>query len=369
MKAQLVGEYLAPVSEAVVAAAAAQVHAIVIGPPGYGKSALLRSFVAQCLSPAILLSCDESTPPSRVRGRPHAGALLEGREVTCTDGSLLDPEVEGAVIDEITRASPIVWDALLPVLERSRPVVLATANWLADEDRVRALHDRIALWIWPSVSLTPQIAADIASAELLRVALERERGDGHIARAGAAYTRPEWPEPESLREVWNMTPVMRSVSAVQEAVRGLVEEAAKAGFQVNPRRVAQWARILWGRTCLDRAAAEWDSVSPSAMRALAYAYPASDESEASRWRQVTLRVVDRVGALIEAIFGEVKERLQGVAAAPPAERGPRAMELGRWIAETEEKLRAIPDPRAEEVVRGLNSWYRDAVLGIDPWAK
>lgn len=365
---KLVGSYLNALSETAVAAAAGQVAVLSVGPPGCGKSALLRSFANWFLSPALAVSCDESTPPSRVKGRPHPAALLQGREVTRVEGSLADHVLNGAVIDEITRANPLVWDALLPFLERTRPIVLATANWLVDDDRVQALHDRITFWVWTTPAMTPQMAADIAASGIQRLELERTAPDNDALRMGAVYWRDEWPEPAALRQVWGMAPGRKAAAAIQDAVRALADEALKAGFLPNPRRITQWMRVLYGRTCLEMGTADWDGVADVALRALVHAWPAADESEAATWRQVALRVVDTVGATIEAILGEVKERLQRVAGLSPTERGQQAMVLGRWIAEKQAQLQAIADSRAAGIVATLDQWFRQAITGVDPWA-
>lgn len=361
---ELVGSYIKTLSDAALAAACGRVHAILLGPPGWGKSSLLRSFAARTVGPALFLSCDPTTPASKALGRLHAGALLEGRDVLRTEGSLADPEIRSAVVDEIFRASDPLWDALLPVLERDRPVVFATANWVAKGDRLAALKDRIALWAWASPSLAPADAAAVAEAALARLALN----GSPEAALGACWSLPDWPEPEALAEVWKMRPSPKAAKAVSEAVRALAEEALREGFAPNPRRVDQWARILYGRTCLERGAAEWDSVADFALRALVFAWPSESEEDAAAWRHVALKIVDRTGALIDAVLAEIRERLRAVAAAKPEDRATRIMETSRFLAEKDAALKAVPDPRAAEVRKSLDRWFRLAVQGMDPWS-
>ncbi|MEM3790663.1 MAG: AAA family ATPase [Thermoproteota archaeon] len=364
----LSGSYLDPAAEAVLAAACGRVHALVLGAPGWGKSVLVRSFARAYLAPALAISCDPSTPPSKAAGRPHVGALLEGREVLFVEGSLADRALRGAVIDEVFRASDPLWDALLPVLERSRPVVLATANWVAQGDRVEALKDRIGLWVWLQAAATPSELGAVAEAALHRLALPPSGGDDSAA-LGAVFSHPAWPDaPEAVREVWEMKPSPAAIRAVAEAVEVLAREAVQEGFIPNPRRADQWARLIFGRTCLEKGSPEWDAPSQTALRALAFAWPASSEEEAAAWRQVALRVVDRVGALIEALLGEIKGRLQSLAQMPPERRAQAAMEVSRFLAEKEEALKAIADERAERVRQALDRWYRLAIMGQDPWS-
>ncbi|MGC9025697.1 MAG: AAA family ATPase [Chloroflexia bacterium] len=367
-KISLAGSYLDPAAESVLAASCGRVHALILGAPGWGKSVLARSFAGTYLSPSLALSCDPSTPPSRAPGRPHVGALLEGRERTFTEGSLSDRALRGAVLDEIFRASDPLWDALLPVLERPLPVVLATANWVAKGDRVEALKDRVALWVWLSVSASPQDLGAVADAALQRLALQ-VADEGDAAALGAVFRHPAWPDnPEAIREVWQMAPTPRAVQAVREVVESLAREALQAGFAPNPRRADQWARLIFGRTCLERASPDWAAPAEAALRALAYAWPASSEEEAATWRQVALRVVDRTGALVEALLGEIKSQLQTLASLPPERRAQMAMEVSRFLAEKEEALRAIPDERATRARKALDRWYRLAIMGRDPWA-
>lgn len=358
----LVGKYLEDLSLAARAAAAARVHLIVLSPPGWGKSSFLRSFAYHVLPPSLVITCDPTTPPSKARGRPHAGALLEGREVMNLDGTLLDPSLKSAVVDEIFRASDPLWDALLPVLERPLPVVLATANWVAKGDRVEALKDRIALWVWLFPVLTSDEAAHIAA-----TALQGSSDGDEASLIGADFSFPGWPEREAIREVWKMTPGPRTVRAVSEMVRSLVDEARQEGFEVNPRRVAQWARIVYFLSALELGQADFDSPTTEAQRALVFAYPADSREVATSWKQVALRVVDRVLAVIEATLAEIKARLSELASAPPTERAGMAVTVSAFLAEKENLLKNLHDPRAEEILHAMDSWFRQAIMGRNPW--
>lgn len=361
------GGYLKDIQEAVWASLSSRQHLIVVGAPGWGKSAFLRSAARRTFRKALFLSVDPSTPPSRVRGRPHAGKLLQGVEEPYLEGTLLDPELEGAVVDEIFRGSEAFFDALLPVLERNRPLVFATANWVAEDERVEALRDRIGLWVHLSPFLDEETVRSVTGLAL-------REGEDLVALL-SAHHEVEVPPRELLEAVWRKPASREEEEEVVGRLTGLVEILEKEGFVLSPRRVRSMALVLY-RTSLLYGDGEWRGVRQEAVRALRFCYPTVDAEEARRFatalrrtedpRLVWIedRLVEYAGELrrrrgrpeeIGAVLARLKNLLEeagkvGLDREAQARFMQKAAQLAQVAARGQDPVRALPKP--EEILRG-----------------
>lgn len=361
---RLYGGYLADLREAVAAAAASLQHLVVVGAPGWGKSAYLRSAARRLFGRVLLLSLDPAVPPSRVRGRPHPGRLLEGEEVVRVEGTLLDPSLEAAVLDEVFRASDPVFDALLPVLEGRRPLVLATANWVAKGDRVEALKDRFALW------LHLQPAADGGLMEgVARTALEGSLLPSSQEEAlRAAFEDPGLPPREELVRVWRSRPGRRAVEATAAAVREVGEAALRAGFAPNPRRIEAWARVVYGMGALLKGE-DFEEAPPEALKALRFAWPTADPEEARAFARTVLEIASPGEAWTEARLAELLELFREIREGNPEERNrtiSRAARLVNRLEEEGRRIRGVDPNRLRRLVERATRALMEAAAGGDP---
>lgn len=365
-KPMLVGGYINDLAAAVNAAVIGQEHMVAIGGPGTGKSTFVRSYATN-LGQTLWISCDPTTPPSIAKGRPHIGALLEtGQEITRVEGTFLDPRMRFVVADEAFRASDPLWDAMLYLLEKHDPQFLMTANWIAKGDRVNAFKDRVAIWCHLVATMSPAEAGLVAGSTMDRIAIE---GTDDASLLGAMYTHPSWPDPAQVWFAWSCRPGPKAKAAVSAVVAALADEAITNKFFPNPRRVSQWSRILYRVTCYHTGQPEWGTVAPEAQKALMYAWPTESDTEAAKWKQVALKVVDKIGAIIMGHLAKIKEKLQAFAALDAAPRGQQTPEVAKFLFDVEGQLTQINDPRATEVIGSLNLWFRLASAGIDPWAQ
>src|SRR5262245_26867133 len=105
-------------AELVVLAAVAQEHLLVIGPPGTGKSAVVRR-VAQALGGDYFeYLLGRFTEPSELFGTVDLKKLREGTVETDVTGML--PEADVAFLDEVFLGSTAILNTLLTVLKERR---------------------------------------------------------------------------------------------------------------------------------------------------------------------------------------------------------------------------------------------------------
>ncbi len=144
-----------PLAELIVLAAVAQEHLLVVGPPGTGKSAVVRR-VAQALGGRYFeYLLGRFTEPSELFGPVDLRKLREGTVETDVTGML--PEAEVAFLDEVFLGSTAVLNTLLGVLNERRfrrghtllacplRVCVAAANGLPEEESLAAFADRFLL--------------------------------------------------------------------------------------------------------------------------------------------------------------------------------------------------------------------------------
>lgn len=144
-----------PLAELIVLAAVAQEHLLVIGPPGTGKSAVVRR-VAQTLGGRYFeYLLGRFTEPSELFGAVDLKKLREGTVETDVSGML--PEADVAFLDEVFLGSTAILNTLLGVLNERRfrrghtqlacplRVCVGAANALPDDEALAAFADRFLL--------------------------------------------------------------------------------------------------------------------------------------------------------------------------------------------------------------------------------
>lgn len=147
-----------PLAELIVLAAVAQEHLLVVGPPGTGKSAVVRR-VAQALGGRYFeYLLGRFTEPSELFGPVDLRKLREGSVETDVTGML--PEAEVAFLDEVFLGSTAILNTLLGVLNERRfrrghtqlhcplRVCVGAANALPDDDALAAFADRFLLHVF-----------------------------------------------------------------------------------------------------------------------------------------------------------------------------------------------------------------------------
>lgn len=144
-----------PLAELIVLAAVAQEHLLVIGPPGTGKSAVVRRVAHMLGGRYFEYLLGRFTEPSELFGTVDLKKLREGTVETDVTGML--PEADVAFLDEVFLGSTAILNTLLGVLNERRfrrghtqlacplRVCVGAANALPDDEALAAFGDRFLL--------------------------------------------------------------------------------------------------------------------------------------------------------------------------------------------------------------------------------
>ncbi|MCK5681802.1 AAA family ATPase, partial [bacterium] len=155
--------------EMLVISAIAQEHVLLAGPPGTGKSVLIKRFAQLCTS-SEPSSDDASIPyfeylltrfsePNELFGPVDIKAFRDGSGYhRISDGML--PQAEVVFLDEIFKANSAILNALLTILNErtfynggrfeSVPLLLlvGATNEMSEDPDLAALYDRFSVRLW-----------------------------------------------------------------------------------------------------------------------------------------------------------------------------------------------------------------------------
>ena len=159
-----------------------QLHLLMLGPGGTGKSFLVRDAVSHVVG-ARLFECafDETTDPSQVFGPPDIKAMVEdGKTRRVPDGML--PEAEFAFLDEFFNGNGPLLHSVMPALNERifhnnglptriplRAALMGTNKLNSDADQA-ALWDRVHLRYVVDYVSSRQAQAEMVGEAILRMA-------------------------------------------------------------------------------------------------------------------------------------------------------------------------------------------------------
>ena len=200
-------------AELMILGAVAQEHLLIVGPPGTGKSAVVRRVAASLGGRYFEYLLGRFTEPSELFGPVNLGKLREGRVETETAGML--PEADIAFLDEIFLGSTAILNTLLGVLNERQfrrghtqlrcplRICVGAANQLPEDEALAAFADRFLLHAFvdavPDAHLEELLAggweagraelaavADVGCLDVLNAAVPHVRMDAvrpHLAQA------------------------------------------------------------------------------------------------------------------------------------------------------------------------------------------
>jgi len=140
-----------------IVAAIAGEHAVLIGPPGTAKSALIRTFARLIQANYFEYLLTRFTEPNEIFGPVDIAAFREGRYERRTEGML--PEAEIVFLDEVFKSNSAILNALLTLLNERRytsgghvlrcPLLSAfgASNEVPRDETLTAIYDRFILRI------------------------------------------------------------------------------------------------------------------------------------------------------------------------------------------------------------------------------
>lgn len=370
------GQYIDNMSQVLLGSLLSGVHAIILGAPGWGKTTYTKA-VAEQVSAGhyVFKRLEASTPVETVEGMPDTAALLASPPVyrQVLTGTFFDPDARIIIADEAGRPHDAVFDILLNAMDRQdaidldqAPVFWLTSNFMLPSDRRQATLDRIGIWLWLDTG-------DVDTEEVVNTQLS-VLGTGVVPPVAEKF--PTWDEVIRIRKA---RPTATSAKAISDLLQNLVNEAinasrdAKSGrdktwtFRPNPRRLEQWARVLFRNSVYHLGTADFSVVPAEALSLLKWMWPCPTREEANQWYAVAGSVTDMIGTAIAAVQKMAYERFSGIVGNKEKANisESKVTELGMALAESEHTLRQIGgnDPRVGHALSQINQLFNELVTG------
>lgn len=350
-----------------VGAAVSGTGLLLIGHPGTGKTEAAR-LMAQIFTRGDTSRYWEQTfspgtPPSVVTGALSVHRLVhEGEVEITTSGSLYDPRIAAAVLDEITRASEAIQSGALNALDRTRRGMqdrfsVATTNFMIGQSifgtpdpdfaqRMEALRTRFGIVVFYG-------GDEINVAETMAAWCEREAYGEQILEG--IETMLNFPFP-TYDEVHAMRIVYRTIasdlrlrlrdpsSAMHRIIQGILDECDRYSAPINNYRIStrlvsiamlstlrermrelfpdewafgrshgDWTAYLdAGKRHRDRIVHACETPAALAVEALKFAFPSETSEQAKQWRTLVASRADVKHMLNDFLTGYYEAALQSI---------------------------------------------------------
>jgi MoxR-like ATPase len=330
-------------------------HAVLVGPPGTAKSALIRTFARMMKARYFEYLLTRFTEPNEVFGPVDIAAFREGRYERRTEGMLPDAEI--VFLDEVFKSNSAILNSLLTLLNERRyasggnvmqcPLLSAfgASNEVPTDDALTAIYDRFIL----------RIRSDNLDAyhfqDLLQRGLEHER-----LEMEHAAVRP-------LVDAQELAALQRGLlarTAFSEEFfsqyKGLVFQIRAEGVTLSDRRVVKLLKLFAASAYLD------GRTQPDASDLFVLKHVWNSEDQAPILEAIVGPVLEahfrdhpqarRVGAVglgLEALAGEV-ERVRNVLTGASGLSDVQLFSQLKALSEVKTALAASDDPRAREVL-------------------
>ncbi len=329
-------------------------HAVLIGPPGTAKSALIRTFARMLNAQYFEYLLTRFTEPNEIFGPVDIGAFREGRYERRTEGML--PTAEIVFLDEVFKSNSAILNALLTLLNERRftsggqvmrcPLLSAfgASNEVPGDETLTAIYDRFIL----------RIRNDNLDAyhfqDLLQKGLQNEIVQLTDAPVQTLVTARELAEVQ--RGLLGRT---RFSEEFFSQYKSLVFQIRAEGVSVSDRRVVKLLKLFAASAYLDGR----PQPDPSDLFVLKHVWNSEDQVpildaivtpvlEAYHREHPDARRVGAVGVGIEALGAEI-DRVRQILTGAGALSDVQLFSQLKALSEIKSALSGSADPRAREL--------------------
>ena len=334
-------------------------HAVLIGPPGTAKSALIRTFARLIHAQYFEYLLTRFTEPNEIFGPVDIGAFREGRYERRTEGML--PEAEIVFLDEVFKSNSAILNALLTLLNERRftsggqvskcPLLSAfgASNEVPGDETLTAIYDRFILRI-RNENLDAYHFQD-----LLLKGLEHE-----VMQITDAPVKPLVTARELAELQRGLLQRTKFSEEFFSQYKGIVFQIRAEGVSLSDRRVVKMLKLFAASAYLDGRA------QPDASDLFVLEHVWNNEDQAQILESIVTPVLEahyrehpnarRVGALgvgIEALGGEI-DRVRQVLTGAGSLSDVQLFSQLKALNEIKAALATSADPRAKELMQRVD---------------
>ncbi len=342
-----------------IVAAIAGEHAVLIGPPGTAKSALIRTFARLIQANYFEYLLTRFTEPNEIFGPVDIAAFREGRYERRTEGML--PEAEIVFLDEVFKSNSAILNALLTLLNERRytsgghvlrcPLLSAfgASNEVPGDETLTAIYDRFIL----------RIRNDNLDAyhfqDLLQKGLEHE-----VLQMTDAPLQPVVAARELAELQRGLLQRTRFSEEFFSQYKGIVFQIRAEGVSLSDRRVVKILKLFAASAYLDGRA------QPDASDLFVLKHVWNNEDQSQILEAIVTPVLEthyrehpqarRVGAAgvgIEALAAEI-DRVRQVLIGAGGLSDVQLFSQLKALNEIKSALSASPDVRAKELIQRVD---------------
>jgi MoxR-like ATPase len=343
-------------------------HALLVGPPGTAKSALVRTFARLLRARYFEYLLTRFTEPNEIFGPVDIAAFREGRYERRTEGMLPDAEI--VFLDEVFKSNSAILNALLTLLNERRftsggrvlesPLISAfgASNEVPSDEALAAICDRFLLRI-RSENLDAYHFQD-----LLQKGLEHELLVMHDASIEPLVAASELADLQGdlLRGT-----VFREDFFSQ--YKGLVFQLRAEGITLSDRRVVKLLKLFAASAFLDGRS----EPNASDLFILKHVWNAEDQApildaivtpvvDAFHREYPEARQAGRMTGRVETLAAEI-DRVRQILAGGAALSDVQLFSQLRALGEIKTALVSSPDARAKELVARVDQLLEAAFRG------
>jgi MoxR-like ATPase len=330
-------------------------HAVLIGPPGTAKSALIRTFARLLHARYFEYLLTRFTEPNEIFGPVDIAAFRDGRYERRTEGMLPDSEI--VFLDEVFKSNSAILNALLTLLNERRytsggqvmrcPLLSAfgASNEVPSDETLTAIYDRFILRI-RSENLDAYHFQD-----LLQKGLEHE-----VLQLTDASVQPLVAARELAELQRGLLQRTRFSEEFFSLYKGIVFQVRAEGVSLSDRRVVKLLKLFAASAYLD------GRTQPDASDLFVLKHVWNNEDQAQILEAIVTPVLEahyrehpnarRVGAAgvgIEALGAEI-DRVRQVLTGAGGLSDVQLFSQLKALNEIKSALASSPDARAKELI-------------------